>query len=171
MPFEGIHIRPDSRHPDYQPYSRGLDLLGTPSATGEDLFAAARDCATASIDSNAEDSLSVMAATLYRSAQTVAGRTCTSGECSSGKIEVDKASFKPEYAAEVLYGPDRGKEEETIQRVISLFEFLNVEKFLKRHTSSKRPPTRETTSSRATTPTRDTTSSRATTPTQATQGE
>lgn len=164
MSFQGIHIQPDLSHPHWQPYSRGLDLLSIPSATSEDLLAVAHDCATASINSNAEDTLSIMAATLYLRAHTVAGPT--SGEGSSGKFEMDKATFNPENVAEALYGSDRGKEEETIQRVISIFEFLNVEKFLKRHMSSERASP----SSRATTPTQETTSSRATTPTQRTQG-
>jgi hypothetical protein len=165
MPFEGVHIRPEPSHPDWQPYSRGIDLLSTPSATSENLLAVARECATASLDSAVEDALSIMAATLYLRAHTVAGPT--SGEGSSGKFEVDSGSFEAEYAAEILYGPLQGKDEDTIQRVSSIFELLNVKKFLKEHTTTKRSST--PTSSRARKPPQEDTSGPATTSTQEAQ--
>lgn len=168
MPFEGVHIRPEPSHPDWQPYSRGIDVLSTPSATSENLLAVARECATASVNSDAEDAVSIMAATLYlRAHTTVAGPT--SSEASSGKFEVDSVSFEAEYAAEILYGPVQGKDEDTIQRVSSIFEFLNVKKFLKGHTTTKRSPTPM--SSRVRTPTQENTSGPATTSTQEAQGQ
>ncbi|GFZ45515.1 hypothetical protein JCM24511_03241 [Saitozyma sp. JCM 24511] len=131
-------------------------------------LAVASECATASLDSDAEDALSIMAATLYlRAHTTVAGPT--SSEASSGKFEVDSASFEAEYAAEILYGPVQGKDEDTIQRVSRIFEFLNVKKFLKGHKTTKR--SRTPMSSRARTPTQEDTSGPATTSTQEAQGQ